>query len=180
MFETIKCFLWLNNVRRCIEPIEPAFSQAQIVFSVIDLQIEKSSDHIQIIDVPAKLSDNGDVIPQSIEFSDRPICFSEVRSFVAISFLAGFVLYGAVSIVFCFVDPFGANWLDSQLACFPGVESWNVLLSRIDALCSSIGHFQWHHCGLSMASAYVNGSLLMDVDVRACIRMISAFGEIFN
>jgi hypothetical protein len=56
----------------------------------------------------------------------------------------------------------------------------NVLLSRIDVHSSSIARFQSSHCGLSMASAYVNGSLLMDVNVRAFVMMISAFAEIFT
>ena len=45
---------------------------------------------------------------------------------------------------------------------------------------SSVACFQWFHCGLSMASAYVNGSLLMDIDVRASVMIISAFVEILT
>ena len=56
----------------------------------------------------------------------------------------------------------------------------NVLLSRINVHSTSMAHFQWSRCGLSMASAYVTGSLLMDVDVRAFAIMISAFAEIFT
>jgi len=56
----------------------------------------------------------------------------------------------------------------------------NVLLSRIDVHSSSIARFQSSRCGLSMASAYGNGSLLMDVDARAFAMMISAFAEILT
>jgi len=56
----------------------------------------------------------------------------------------------------------------------------NVILSRIDVHSSSIARFQWFRCGLSIASAYVNGSLLMDVDARAFALMISAFVEILT
>jgi len=56
----------------------------------------------------------------------------------------------------------------------------NVLLSRIDVHSSSIAHFHSSRCGLSMGSAYVNGSLLMDVDARAFAMMISAFAEILT
>jgi len=53
----------------------------------------------------------------------------------------------------------------------------NVLFSRIDVHSSSIAHFQCSCSGLSMASACVNGSLLMDVDARALAMIISAFAE---
>ena len=56
----------------------------------------------------------------------------------------------------------------------------NVLLSRINVHSSSIARFQWFNCGLSMASAYVNRLLLMNVDVRAFALMISAFVEILT
>jgi len=45
---------------------------------------------------------------------------------------------------------------------------------------SFIACFQSSHCGLSMASVYVNGSRLMDVDARAFAKMISAFAEILT
>jgi len=54
----------------------------------------------------------------------------------------------------------------------------NVLLSRIEEHSFCIAHFQWSHCGPSMASADVNGSLMMDVDARALAMMISAVAEI--
>ena len=56
----------------------------------------------------------------------------------------------------------------------------NVLLTRIDVHSSSIVHFQWSHCGLSMASAYIYGLLLMDVNARVVAMMISAFSEILT
>jgi len=56
----------------------------------------------------------------------------------------------------------------------------NVLLSRIDFHSSSIAHFQCSCCGLSMASACVYGSLLMDVDARAFPRILSAYVEIIT
>ena len=56
----------------------------------------------------------------------------------------------------------------------------NVLLSMIDVHSTSIARFQSSHCGLSMASAYANGSLLMEVDARAFALMISAFAEILS
>jgi hypothetical protein len=48
------------------------------------------------------------------------------------------------------------------------VASWelmfvNVLLSRIDVNSYSFILFQWSHCWLSMASAYVTRSLWIDV-----------------
>jgi len=54
----------------------------------------------------------------------------------------------------------------------------NVLLSRIDVHSSSISCFQCQCCGLSIASAYVKGSLV--VDARAFPIMISAFAEILT
>jgi len=68
-------------------------------------------------------SEQGDEIPKSGEFSDSGISFSEVLLFVPFNYPECFALYGAVRIVFCLVDPFGANWLDSQLLCFLGVDS---------------------------------------------------------
>jgi len=56
----------------------------------------------------------------------------------------------------------------------------NVLLSRIDVHSSCIACFQWSRGGLYMASAYVNGSLLMNVDVKAFAMMISPFVEILT
>jgi hypothetical protein len=55
-----------------------------------------------------------------------------------------------------------------------------VLLSRIDLHSSSMACFQWSCCGLSMASAYVNRSQLVDVDARAFAMMISVFVEILT
>jgi hypothetical protein len=43
---------------------------------------------------------------------------------------------------------------------------------------SCIARFLRTRCGLSMASAYVNGSPLMDDDVRAFAMMIGAVAEI--
>jgi hypothetical protein len=56
----------------------------------------------------------------------------------------------------------------------------NVLLNWIDVHSSSIARFQLSLFELSMASAYVNGSLLMNVDARAFAVMISAFAEILT
>jgi hypothetical protein len=53
---------------------------------VIDLGIETGSEHIQMIDVPAILSDEGDEIPKGGEVSDRGISFSEVCLFVAFTY----------------------------------------------------------------------------------------------
>jgi len=83
LFEAVKCFLQSNNDRRCVEAFWPAFRQHHINIIVIDLRIEKSSNHIEMIDVPAMLSDQGDEISKNGEFSDRAISFSEVRLFVA-------------------------------------------------------------------------------------------------
>ena len=54
----------------------------------------------------------------------------------------------------------------------------NVLLSRIDAHSASIAYFQCSCCGLSIASAYVNGLLV--VDARAIAMMVSVFAEILT
>jgi hypothetical protein len=67
------------------------------------------------------------------------------------------------------------NWLASR-----ELIVLNVLLSRIDVHSSSMACFQWSRCGLSMASAYVNRSLLVDVDARAFAMMISVFVEILT
>jgi len=75
-----------DNDHRCIESFWPAFGQGHIDIIIIDLGIEKSSDHIQIIDVPAMFSNQGDEIPQSGEFSDRGIGFSEVCLFIAFDY----------------------------------------------------------------------------------------------
>jgi hypothetical protein len=56
----------------------------------------------------------------------------------------------------------------------------NVLMSRIYVHSSSIARFQSSCCGLSMASSYVNGSLLMDVHARAFVMIISAFAELLT
>jgi len=53
---------------------------------IIDLGVEKGSDHIQMIGVPSIFSDQGDEIPTSGEFSDRGISFSEVHLFVAFNY----------------------------------------------------------------------------------------------
>jgi len=45
---------------------------------------------------------------------------------------------------------------------------------------SSMARFQWSRCGLLMATAHVNGSLLMDVDACAIAMKIIAFGEILT
>jgi len=86
LFEAIKCFLKLNNNRRCIWAFRPAFGQGYIDIIVIDLRIEKTSDHIQMIDVPAIFYDLGDEIPKGGEFSNRDVSFSEVRLFVAFNY----------------------------------------------------------------------------------------------
>ena len=54
----------------------------------------------------------------------------------------------------------------------------NVLLNRIDGDSPSIAHFQLYHCGLFMASTYMNRPLVMDVDARACAMMICACVQI--
>jgi len=66
--------------------------------------------------------------------------------------------------------------------CLASRESMvvNVLLSTVDVHSSSIAHCQSSRCGLSMASGYVNGSMLMDVDARAFAIIISAFAEILT
>jgi len=46
LFETLKCFLWSNNDRGCVETFWPAFGQGHINIIIIDLGIEKGSDHI--------------------------------------------------------------------------------------------------------------------------------------
>jgi len=76
------------------------------------------------------LSDEGYEISKSREFSDRGISFSEVCLCVAFNDEVCFVSYGAVRIVFRLVDPFGANWLDSQLPCFPGVDSCECVIEQ--------------------------------------------------
>jgi len=53
-----------------------------------------------------------------------------------------------------------------------------VLMSWIDARSWSIGRFQWSCCWLSMASIYVNGLLLTDVDASAFTKMISMFVDV--
>jgi len=50
---------------------------------IIDIRIKTSRDHIQMIDDSAMLSNQGDEISKSGEFSDGGICFSKVRLFIA-------------------------------------------------------------------------------------------------
>jgi len=97
---------------------------------VIDLGFEKGRDHIEKIDIPAMFSDPGDEILESGEFSNQVICYFKVCLFVVFKYLAYFVLYSAVRIVFRLVDPFGANWLDSQLPCFLGVDSCQCVIEQ--------------------------------------------------
>jgi len=109
LFEAVKCFLELNNDCRCLEALRPAFGQRHTAIVIIDLRIEKSSDDIQTINVPARLCDQGDKILKSGEFSDRGISFSDVHLFVALNHSACLVSYGGVGLLFHLVDQFGAN-----------------------------------------------------------------------
>jgi len=86
LFETVTCLLWWDNDPRCVESFWPAFGQGYIDIIVIDLGIEKCSDHIQLINVPAMFSDQGDEILKSGESSDRGIGFSEVCVFIAFNY----------------------------------------------------------------------------------------------
>ena len=106
----------------------PAFRLIHIDFIVINLGIENFSEDIQQIDFPALFSDQRDEVQNSGEFSDRCIGFSKVHSFIKFNYYVCFVSYGAVRIVFCLVDLFGASWLESQLPCFPGVDRWERVI----------------------------------------------------
>jgi hypothetical protein len=66
--------------------------------------------------------------------------------------------------------------LGLTLNCLPSQEltDVNVLQSRIDVHCSTIAHFHCFLGGLSMATVYVNGLLVMEVDVKAFAVMNSA------
>lgn len=87
------------------------------------------------------------------------------------------VLSGLCFVLLAHLEPIGLirNCVASQKLIV-----LNVLLSRIDVHFSSIAHFQRYRCGLSMASADVNGSLLMNVDERAFAMMINAFVAIIT
>jgi hypothetical protein len=129
-FEALKCFLQSNNDRRCNEDFWPAIAQGHIYVIIIDLRIHTGSDYIDIINVPAMLSDQRNDMTKSGEFSDRGIDFSKMSVFIALNYLVCFVSYCAVRIVFRPVDTFGANWLDSQLPCFPGVDSQECVIEH--------------------------------------------------
>jgi len=81
-------------------------------------------------------------------------------------------------IMFCCVDPFGAECLDAISFVFWMLIVVNVLMSRIDLHYCFIFCFQWSQCMLSMSSPCVNGSLLIDVNEGACDMMIGSFAEI--
>lgn len=51
----------------------------------------------------------------------------------------------------------------------------NVVLSRMNVHSTSFAHFQWSCWRQFMASAYVNGLLLMYVDARDLTMMIIVF-----
>ena len=68
---------------RYVEAFRPTFGQRHIDIFVINLRIEKSSDHIQMIDVPAMFSDQGDEISKWGEFPNSGIGFSDGGLFVA-------------------------------------------------------------------------------------------------
>jgi len=123
-------FFSLTMIKGWVETFRPAFRQGPIDIILIDLGIGKGSYHIQMIDVPAIISDQGDEIPKGGEFSDRGKSFSEVHLFVAFNYYACIVYYGAVWTVLRHVDPFGANWLDSQVRCFPGVDSSECVIEQ--------------------------------------------------
>jgi len=44
-------------------------------------------------------------------------------------------------VVFRLVDPFGANWLDSQLPCFPGVDSCECVIGQDQ--CAFLFHYSF-------------------------------------
>jgi len=79
-------FIWSNNDGGCVGTFWPAFRQGHINIIVIDQGLENGSDHIQLIDVPAIFSDQGDEIPKGGEFSGRGKSFSEVCLFVTKNF----------------------------------------------------------------------------------------------
>jgi len=66
-----------------------------------------------MFNVPAMISNRRDKIVKSGELFDRDISFSKINLYEAFDYQACFVRYGAIRIVFCFVDAFGAKWLDS-------------------------------------------------------------------
>jgi len=49
---------------------------------------------------------------------------------VAFNSSACFVSYGAIRILLRLVDPFGADWRDSQLPCFPGVDRFECVIEQ--------------------------------------------------
>jgi len=86
-------------------------------------------------------------------------------------------VYRIVPSGLCFVLSTHLEQIGLTRNCF---ASWelivgNVLLRTIDVHSSPNDGFQVSCCGLSMASAYVNGSLSRDVDVRAFAMMIGVF-----
>jgi hypothetical protein len=130
LFQTIKCLLESDNDHRCTESFRPAFGQGHVDIIVIDLGIEKCSHHHQMIDVSALFSDQGDDLPKSGEFSDRGIGFSKGCLIIAFDYEAWCVSYGAGRIVLCLVDPLRANWRESHLHSFPGVDGCECVIEQ--------------------------------------------------
>jgi hypothetical protein len=86
LFDTVKCVLESNTDRGCVETFWPSFGQGYIDIIIIDLGMERGSDHIHMIDVPAIFSEQGDEIPKGGEISDTGIGFFKVRLLVAFNY----------------------------------------------------------------------------------------------
>jgi hypothetical protein len=69
-----------------VRTFQPGFSQGHIDIIVIALGIEKGSDLIKMINVPALLSVQGEEIQKGGEFSERGISFSELRLLVMFNY----------------------------------------------------------------------------------------------
>jgi len=81
LFEASNCFLQSTNNPWCIEVFQPAFAQGHIHINVSNLRIEKCSDDIEMINLPAMFSNPTDGILNSGEHSDRDISFSKIHFF---------------------------------------------------------------------------------------------------
>jgi len=81
-----------------------------------------------------------------------------------------------VRILFLLPDPFGFNWLDSQLPCFPDFDTGDCVIQHDQYAFPFHSSFPVVVLGQSMASVSVIESLLTAVDAGAFAKIISAVG----
>lgn len=86
MSEAVSCFLSWNNDHHLIVSFQGRLGQGLIDIVVINLQSEKSSNHIQMIIVPTRLSEVADEVPRRGEATDRGTSCSEMFLLIAVDY----------------------------------------------------------------------------------------------